>query len=127
MPAMAPPTEERRGGGALRVPFVRRCDVDFEEGATISAFIVNINNQGAYLALDEMPRLGHKVVCRFRLPETEQELSIEGVVAWTNPRMQHPVHSLPPGFGVGFRGLTEENRSRIEAIVREYLMRQTRG
>jgi Tfp pilus assembly protein PilZ len=101
--------------------------VDFEEGATISAFIVNINNQGAYVALDEMPRLGHKVVCRFRLPETEQELTIDGVVAWTNPRQQHPVHSLPPGFGVGFRGLTEENRSRIESIVREYLMRQNRG
>jgi Tfp pilus assembly protein PilZ len=127
MPAMAPPTEERRAGGALRVPFVRRCDVDFEEGATISAFIVNINYQGAYLALDEMPRLGHKVVCRFRLPETEQEVTIEGVVAWTNPRMQHPVHSLPPGFGVGFRGLTDENRARIEVIVRDYLMRQTRG
>ncbi len=101
--------------------------MDFEEGATISAFIVNINNQGAYVALDEMPRLGHKVACRFRLPETEQEVTIAGVVAWTNPRQQHPVHSLPPGFGVGFRGLTEENRSRIEAIVREYLTRQTRG
>jgi hypothetical protein len=49
------------------------------------------------------------------------------VVAWTNPRQQHPVHSLPPGFGVGFRQLSDENRSRIEAIVREYLMRQTRG
>ena len=127
MPAMAPPVEERRSGGALRIPFVRRCDLNFEEGATIRAFIVNINNQGAYLALDEMPRLGHKVVCRFRLPETEQEVTIEGLVAWTNPRQQHPVHSLPPGFGVSFRGLTEENRSRIEVIVRDYLMRQTRG
>ena len=118
---MAPPTEERRAGGALRVPFVRRCDVDFEEGATISAFIVNINNQGAYLALDDMPRLGHKVVCRFRLPETEQELTIEGVVAWTNPRQQHPVHSLPPGFGLRFEEISDEARQRIDAVVSEYV------
>ena len=124
---MAPPSAERRTGGALRVPFVRRCQVDFEEGAPVSAFIVNINVLGAYVALDEMPRLGQRVVCHFRLPETEQELTLEGVVAWTNPRQQHPVHSLPPGFGVGFRGLSDENRRRIEAIVREYLMRQSRG
>lgn len=124
---MAPPAEERRAGGALRVPFVRRCSVEFEEGAAASAFIVNINVLGAYLALDEMPRLGQRVVCRFRLPETEQEVALEGVVAWTNPRQQHPVHSLPPGFGVGFRNLSDENRSRIEAIVRDYLLRQSGG
>jgi uncharacterized protein (TIGR02266 family) len=124
---MTSPPDERRSGGALRVPFVRRCNVEFEEGGTASAFLVNINNMGAYLALDDMPRLGQRVVCTFRLPETEQEVAVEGVVAWTNPRQQHPVHSLPPGFGVGFRHLSDENRSRIEAIVREYLMRQTRG
>jgi len=124
---MAPPAEERRAGGALRVPFVRRCSVEFEDGATASAFIVNINVLGAYLALDEMPKLGRRVVCRFRLPDTEQEIAIEGVVAWTNPRQQHPVHSLPPGFGVGFRGLGDEHRSRIEGIVRDYLVRQSRG
>ena len=124
---MAAPSGERRAGGALRVPFVRRCHVEFEKAAAVDAFIVNINVLGAYVALDEMPQLGQRVVCRFRLPETEQELTLEGVVAWTNPRQQHPVHSLPPGFGVGFRGLNDENRLRIEAIVREYLMRQARG
>jgi Tfp pilus assembly protein PilZ len=124
---MAAPSGDRRAGGALRVPFVRRCHVEFEKAAPVDAFIVNINVLGAYVALDEMPQLGQRVVCRFRLPETEQELTLEGVVAWTNPRQQHPVHSLPPGFGVGFRGLNDENRLRIEAIVREYLMRQSRG
>ena len=124
---MAAPSGERRAGGALRVPFVRRCHVEFEKAAPVDAFIVNINVLDAYVALDEMPQLGQRVVCRFRLPETEQELTLEGVVAWTNPRQQHPVHSLPPGFGVGFRGLNDENRLRIEAIVREYLMRQSRG
>jgi Tfp pilus assembly protein PilZ len=109
------------------VPFVRRCSLEFEEAGPATAFLVNINVTGAYLALEDMPRLGQRVVCRFRLPETEQEVTVEGVVAWTNPRQQHPVHSLPPGFGVGFRQLSDENRSRIEAIVREYLMRQTRG
>jgi len=124
---MAPSQGERRAGGALRVPFVRRCSIEFEEGETASAFIVNINVLGAYVALDDIPPLGQRVMCRFRLPETEQEIAVDGVVAWTNPRQQHPVHSLPPGFGVGFRGLSDDHRSRIEQIVREYLLRQSRG
>jgi hypothetical protein len=46
-------------------------------------------------------------------------------VAWTNPRQQHPVHSLPPGFGVSFRDLSEANRKRIEGVVQEYAARRS--
>lgn len=119
--------KERRGGGALRVPFVRRCTVDFSTGTKATAFIVNINVLGAYVALDEMPSLGAQVYCRFQMPENEQEVVVGGVVAWTNPSQPHPVHSLPPGFGVGFRNLSDENRGRIESIVADYVARQGRG
>src|SRR5260221_12493349 len=96
------PAEERRFGGALRVPFVRRCSLEFEEAGPASAFLVNINVTGAYLALDDMPRLGQRVVCRFRLPETEQEVPVDGVLAWSDPRREHPGQSLPTGFVVVF-------------------------
>ena len=119
--------KERRTGGALRVPFVRRCTVDFSTGTKATAFIVNINVLGAYVALDEMPALGQQVTCRFQMPENEQEVVVAGVVAWTNPSQPHPVHSLPPGFGVGFRSLSDVNRGRIEAIVAEYVSRHGRG
>jgi Tfp pilus assembly protein PilZ len=116
--------EKRRAGGAIRVPFVRKCRIEYEDDGGNSAFIVNINVLGAYVAYDEMPPLGRAVVCRFQVPGREQELQIEGVVAWTNPRQEHPVHSLPPGFGVAFRGLSDEARGRIEEVVLEYLERQ---
>jgi PilZ domain len=118
--------DERRSGGAIRVPFVRRCSLESEGEPSLSAFIVNINVLGAYIAYDEMPPVGRLTVCRFQLPETEQEVVAEGVVAWTYPRMQHPVHSLPPGFGISFRRLSESARGRIETIVRDYLVRETR-
>ena len=51
-------------------------------------------------------------------------MSIDGVVAWTNPVQEHPVHSLPPGFGVAFRALSDESRERIEVVVFDYLARQ---
>ena len=117
--------EKRRAGGAIRVPFVRRCQLDFPGGKTDSAFIVNINVLGAYVALDAMPPLGRALVFRFNVPDNEREIAVDGVVAWTNPQQDHPVHSLPPGFGVAFRSLAEDTRRRIEKIVLDYLARQS--
>ena len=122
--AVARNDEKRRAGGAIRVPFVRRCRLQSESDGDESAFIVNINVLGAYIAFDEMPPLGREMVCTFQVPGRENEVCISGVVAWTNPRQEHPVHSLPPGFGIAFRGLTDEARGRIEGVVFDYLGRQ---
>ncbi len=116
--------EKRRAGGAIRVPFVRRCRLDYGGGQVDSAFIVNINALGAYVAHETMPALGRTLVFRFQVPGSEREVTTDGVVAWTNPQQDHPVHSLPPGFGVAFRGLSEDARSRIDQIVADYLERQ---
>jgi Tfp pilus assembly protein PilZ len=120
-----PNEEKRRAGGAIRVPFVRRCQLDFTGGRTESAFIVNINVLGAYVAHEVMPQLGRAVVFRFHVPGNEREVAVDGVVAWTNPQQEHPVHSLPPGFGVAFRSLGADARERIERIVFDYLARQS--
>jgi Tfp pilus assembly protein PilZ len=116
--------EKRRQGGAIRVPFVRRCEVELAGGIAQSGFVVNINVLGAYVAVDAIPGLGEPVRFRFQLPGSEREAVIDGVVAWTNPRQEHPVHSLPPGFGLAFRRLELETRGRIEEIVFDYLKRQ---
>jgi hypothetical protein len=117
--------EKRRAGGAIRVPFVRRCQLDYPGGKTESVFIVNINLLGAYVAHDVMPPLGRALAFRFHVPGSEREVVVDGVVAWTNPQQEHPVHSLPPGFGVAFRSLSEDTRGRIEQIVFDYLARQS--
>ncbi len=116
--------EKRRAGGAIRVPFVRRCRLEYDGGQSESAFIVNINVLGAYVAGDVMPPLGRQVVFRFQVPGSEREVVADGLVAWTNPQQEHPVHSLPAGFGVAFRGLSDDARQRIEQIVFDYLARQ---
>jgi Tfp pilus assembly protein PilZ len=117
--------EKRRAGGAIRVPFVRRCQIEYTGGQSESAFIVNINVLGAYVAHETMPPLGRTLVFRFQVPGSEREVVTDGVVAWTNPQQEHPVHSLPPGFGVAFRALSDEARGRIEHIVFDYLARQS--
>ncbi len=107
------------------MPFVRRCQVDPAGGETLTGFVVNINVLGAYVAHETIPPLGRRVVFRFQLPGSEREIKVDGVVAWTNPQQEHPVHSLPPGFGVAFRALDQDARARIEQIVTDYLARQS--
>jgi Tfp pilus assembly protein PilZ len=116
--------EQERRSSAQRVPFVRRCTLQFDETRTVSAFLVNINVLGAYVEHDEIPRLGEPITCRFQVPGQEGEITVEGVVAWTNPQQQHPVHSLPPGFGFSFHKLSKESRERIEGLIADYLARQ---
>lgn len=115
-------SEEQPAGKAvlLRVPFVRRCGLTFDDGTSATAFIVNINALGVYVAHGEMPRLGQGVRVQFSLPDSERELSLEGSVAWLNPRQQHPVHSLPPGFGVKFRDVPAEDVRNIERVITDY-------
>jgi Tfp pilus assembly protein PilZ len=115
--------EQRRSSGLLRIPFVRRCRLEFDGGRATSAFLVNLNILGAYVAFDEMPLLGAAVECRFAIPGNEIEIVTRGSVAWLNPQQSHPVHSLPPGFGVRFEGLSERDRTRIEDLVRGYVIR----
>jgi hypothetical protein len=149
------PRTERRSSGLLRVPFIRRCSLNFDDGRTSSAFIVNINVLGAYVARDDipqaapapkvgarrdkvpaaegravtpapgepMPELGQLVHCRFQLPEQACDVAVDGIVSWLNPRQQHPVHSLPPGFGIKFQGLSPDAQTCIRELVEEYLSR----
>ena len=118
---------ERRSTGLLRVPFIVRCALQFDGAPLGHAFLVNINVLGSYVARDDLPRLGEHVSVRFRIPETEREVEVTGVVAWLNPRQQHPVHSLPPGFGVSFLELSDDDRHAIERVVHEYIARHPVG
>jgi hypothetical protein len=120
---------DSRSSGLLRVPFVRRCFITFDGApAAESAFLVNINVLGTYIAWDPRPpQLGLALRLRFGMAGTEREVSPRGVVAWINLRQQHPVHSLPPGFGVRFLDLQPEARRAIEDIVDDYVRRQPPG
>jgi hypothetical protein len=125
-----PPADRRLQG---RVPFVRRCALAFADGRQGSALLVNINTVGAYVAHDDLgdagpdtefaPRVGDVLACRFRLPEREDELEVPSVVTWVNARQQHPVHSLPPGFGLTFRDVPPRTRATLEQLVLDALSR----
>lgn len=118
---------DRRGEG--RVPFVRRCALSFVDGRQGQALIVNINTVGAYVAHDDRagasaspeppPQVGDLVTCRFGLPGRDDEVDVQALVTWVNARQSHPVHSLPPGFGLTFRKLSPRAQAAIEQVMAE--------
>jgi hypothetical protein len=109
------------------VPFVRRCALTFADGRTARALIVNINLTGAYVAQDDLagastspeplPQVGELVTSRFGLPDREDEVELHALVTWVNARQPHPVHSLPPGFGLTFRKLSPRAEAAIERVM----------
>lgn len=134
---MSTGTERRTPANPPRIPFVRRCWLGLPAGGAVSAFTVNISSVGAYITradfappdpaspppADELPAVGDVVVCRFTLPGSDAEVTVRGTVTWLNSRQQHPVHSLPPGFGLRFDETAPGVRERIEAVIAEYLAR----
>lgn len=111
---------ERRAAPPLRIPFVRRCQLCYQGGREAEAFLVNLSVVGTFVACDDRPEVGESLVCRFQTPGSEREVAIRCEVAWTNTRQQHPVHSLPLGFGLRFVDLDPEVRRRIEQLAREH-------
>jgi Tfp pilus assembly protein PilZ len=118
---------ERRAAGLMRVPFVQRCRLELDGAPSRSVFLVNINVLGAYVAEDSQPTLGEHGLCFFKLPGNAIEVSVSVVVAWVNPRQQHPIHSLPPGYGLRFHALSPAVRARIEDLVQEHVSRGGKG
>jgi hypothetical protein len=117
---------DRRARGVIRVPYVRRCFLDFGEGVSDEGFVVNLNVLGAYVARDALAREGQPLTLRFGLPETEHQVVAKGLVAWVNSRQQHPVHSLPLGFGMKFTELAADDRRNVERLIAGYVATRQR-
>lgn len=124
-PAAEPAAAKPARRSPFRVPFVRKCHITFSDGQSREVFIANINEYGAYLADDVMPKGGQGMAMRFRLPGSETEVEATGAVAWVNPMQQHPVHSLPAGYGLHFDPLREPLLSFVLGVVEEYLKRHS--
>jgi hypothetical protein len=117
---------DRRTRGLIRVPYVRRCVMDFGEAGSDEGFTVNLNVLGAYVARDTLAQEGQPVTLRFGLPDTEHQVVAKGLVVWVNSRQQHPVHSLPVGFGMKFTELGADDDKRIERLIAAYVAAKRR-
>ncbi|HET8644709.1 MAG TPA: PilZ domain-containing protein [Vicinamibacteria bacterium] len=79
--------------------------------------VSNLGPGGLFACSMRPPTAGELVVLDVQLPR--RTLHLEGVVCWVNPAEKPLTHSLPPGFGVRFNGLTAGDR----LVLSEYIQR----
>ncbi len=107
--------------GFIRIASVEPCDVEYHAGRrTVMTWDLSV--LGVYLVIDPIPEVGERIRISFRLPDDPDPIHAEGRVTWQNPpsTMKHVatrVVDLPPGCGVEFLALAEEDRRRIQAHV----------
>ncbi len=82
--------------------------------------LLDLSLRGVYIASQELPRVGDELEITFRVPGNERVLAIASVVAWVQADQTHPVHGLPPGFGVKFKKLEVEDVRVIARAIQSY-------
>lgn len=87
-------------------------------GITLSGVLVNLSQNGAYLATDSEVAQGTAVDLLFSLPEPSGWIvQTRGRVAWSNGKRLRHKPSLPEGFGVEFVDPPEEAAREIGRYI----------
>jgi Tfp pilus assembly protein PilZ len=82
--------------------------------------MIDLSVTGAYVQTETLPLEGEAVVLKFRVPGNDRLIEVPCVVAWVNPQQKHLVHSLPPGSGLHFRDVAQEDNILIVGTIRAY-------
>jgi hypothetical protein len=82
--------------------------------------MLDLSLKGAYVAADVLPTKDESLKVSFCVPGNDRLLSVSAVVAWVNPHQAHPVHSLPPGFGLYFLEAAPQDVIIITRTIQDY-------
>lgn len=107
----------------LRVALLRRAVLgvgDEEE----SLLAVDLGLRGVFVERREPLAVGTRVRLRFTLPGNERPITALGRVAWSHaPGLET---RLPPGLGIEFEALDDDDRRRVRAFLLEHYTRAPR-
>jgi len=88
-------------------------------GVTLSGYILNLSQNGVYLATDHELELEAVVDLIFALPEPQGGIvQLRGHVAWLNTTKARQKQSLPQGFGVEFVSPSEETTRELARFIK---------
>jgi uncharacterized protein (TIGR02266 family) len=89
--------------------------VGFESDASLfTGVTADLSEGGVFVATHSLPPIGSEIDLRFSLP-AGPELRARGVVRWL--RDSSETDSAPPGIGVEFSTLAEQDLSLIRAFI----------
>jgi type IV pilus assembly protein PilZ len=103
-------SERRR---AERIDLIVRVDYKTVD-ELFSEFARNINEGGMFVETETPPEPGSPVALQFRIPGSEEPISVMGRVV----RTSFGDHHEPPGMGIEFENLDTQSRELINQLVR---------
>jgi hypothetical protein len=88
-----------------------------------AGIVWNLSTVGLYLVLESLPAMGDLLHVSFVLPGEQTPIQCDAKVVWQNPPSIFKgcgakAAGLPPGCGLAFFTLDENDRARIEARVK---------
>ena len=91
-------------------------DVTYEsENNFFKGFSEDISEGGLFLATHVPPKVGQTMTIKFTLPGVDRPIVTEAEVRWS--REMNPASDTPPGVGLRFVTLSEEDRNTVERFV----------
>jgi hypothetical protein len=109
---------DMRGSDRLD-PLVIRTEVNYGH-TTQSGYLTNLSEGGAFLAMDELVPIGHKLQLRITLPWNLGGVSAEAQVIWRTYEAGPRAHRLPSGLGLSFIELSDEGRERLRRYMQHF-------
>lgn len=112
VPPPLPPVQRRQ---------VPRVELEVEVGfADHTNFYVgfseNISEGGLFIATYDLRPVGTEFSLKFSLPDG-QEIEVKGVVRWVRDPRNNDDRDTPPGLGIQFEALQDEQREAIRAFT----------
>ncbi|OGQ59473.1 MAG: hypothetical protein A3J24_04355 [Deltaproteobacteria bacterium RIFCSPLOWO2_02_FULL_53_8] len=98
-----------------RVPVSIPVDYATEDGAH-GGFLLNISKNGAYLTTEALLVKDTTIRMRFSLPDTDETITVDGVVRWTTAEKARKTRFC--GGGIMFTSLAEQDLRRIVLFVK---------
>ncbi len=105
----------------LRIPFVRRCTLK-TNSKSWDGMLLDLSLKGVYVASDHLLSVNDSLVLSFGVPGNILQLNLPGTVVWVQEQQTHPVHGLPPGFGVSFERMEVEDVRMIARAIQQYCL-----
>lgn len=105
---------ERRRSTRYRV----KMQVDYSSGENfLFSYIDNISEVGIFLSSMNPLKPGTCLTLRFPVEGTTRSFSVKGEVVWINPYNKNG-ENLNPGMGIRFVGVTEDQKKRIQDLIK---------
>jgi type IV pilus assembly protein PilZ len=95
-----------------------KMQVDYSSGENfLFSYIDNISEVGIFLSSMNPLKPGTCLTLRFPGEGSARSFSVKGQVVWINPYNKNG-ENLNPGMGIRFVGVTEEQKTRIQDLIK---------